>query len=87
MPIIYEATAVTDIVRVLRIDAKFVTEFFHKKDIEFLQEKMWQKLKFIMDRVTQTHNAKQKVQDSSTSTNSLALGVKHIESIVPNSTY
>ncbi len=53
MPITYTAIVDSDHARLLRIDSQNLQEFVSIEYKMHLKDKMWQKLKFMMDRVKQ----------------------------------
>jgi len=62
MPIIYDAVAQSEVVRVLRIStANLVT--VSNQDRKFISKAMWPKLKFIRDRVKQLHGIREDLAD------------------------
>ena len=85
MPIIYDAVAESDVVRVFRINGQEILQCFGEEDRKHVKTKMWLRLKFIFDRVKATHKIKELVLDEAPSTQLIPLTINHIEATNPNS--
>jgi hypothetical protein len=63
MPVIYEIIAESDTVRVFRISCSDFMENLPSDELTKVEKLMWQKLKFIMDRVKQSNKTRNQILD------------------------
>jgi CRP-like cAMP-binding protein len=84
MPLIYDAIAHSDNVKVLKITTSALVTQIDELDVQHIQTKMWQKLKFMFLRTKDLAKIKEKLCQAYPGTSCLPESVKHMDRIAPN---
>ena len=86
MPIIYSAVASSPIVKILRISRQDFVENVPSDVISKIEEKLWDKMKYLRERLMSIHDTKSEILKLDPATISLPNTVEHMVNMYPNST-
>ena len=86
LPVIYSAVASSPEVKVLRISSRDFLEAIPADVINKIEAKLWEKMRYLRDRLLTLHETKSEILKLDPQTESMPATVNHVTRMYPNST-